>query len=596
MIDDVMPGGGFLVANIPLGKIFTREQFSETQQEFADTTWKFMENEVNPQTEHLETKPMEGDTPVMVRLLREVGELGLLAVDVPEEYEGLGQDKTTASVVAEALAGCPSFATTVGAHVGIGTLPITLFGSEEQKKEWLARLAYGSAITCYALTEPGAGSDALSGRTTATPTEDGKHFIINGEKQFITNGAWADVAIVFASVGGKYSAFIVDLASEGVSRGPEEKKMGIKGSSTTNLVFDEVKVPATNILGKPGMAPQIALNILNLGRLKLGFAALGNCKYAINQTIEYATQRKQFGQPIIYFDMQKGRLADMVASTFALDSIAYRLSGDIDRALGGLKQDDDYSESTIKIFRNYALECAIVKIVGAETLQKVLNDGIHMHGGYGFISEYKLEMLARDNVIDNIYEGTNDINRLTMFDGLARNILGGGIQFRMFMEAVDSELGRGKVARPKAEGPLGEHIADTMAAKRAAAYAINHAIIHCGKDIRNEQQIMEMAADLLIAVLKMDSTVARVHYILDGSSRRNSEVLSAIAEYVCHAGAKTVSELTRDIINSVAPEGQRSTKLGKLETLLGALSRPVDIVKTRRVIAEAAMDAGAYKF
>jgi alkylation response protein AidB-like acyl-CoA dehydrogenase len=437
MFEEAMPGGGFLVAQLPLGKIFTAEDFNETQREFGETTRKFMQNEVIPRAEEIEHKVEQDGVPLVVRLLREVGELGLLGVEVPEEYGGLGMDKVTAAIVAEALAGCPSFATTVGAHSGIGTLPIVFFGSEAQKQEWLPALVSAQKIGCYALTEPGAGSDALSGKTAARPVENGKYFLISGEKQFITNGAFADVAIVFARVEGQYSSFIVDLHSPGVSRGPEEKKMGIKGSSTTNLVFDEVKVPAENMLGKPGMAAQIALNILNLGRLKLGFSALGNCKYAIDLTTRYASERKQFGQPVITFDMQKGRLADMAVDTYALEALGYRVVGAIDAKREQLEHGERYGERSIEIFRANALECSCVKVAGAETLQSVLDKAIRMHGGYGFIQEYKLEMLARDNVVDNIYEGTNDVNRLTIFDTLARNVLGAGFPFRAFMGVVE---------------------------------------------------------------------------------------------------------------------------------------------------------------
>ncbi len=596
MIDDVLPGGGFLVANVPIGKIFSREHFSDTQKEFADVTTKFMQNEVIPKAEALEDKPLEGDLPVMVSLLREVGELGLLSVDLPEEHDGLGQDKSTASIIAEHLFGCPSFATTVGAHAGIGTLPISFFGTEEQKARWLPKLGTAELVSCYALTEPGAGSDALSGRTTAIAKEDGKHFLISGEKQFITNGAWADIAIVFAQVEGKYTAFIVELDSKGVSRGLEEKKMGIKGSSTTSLVFDEVEVPVENMLGKPGMAPQIALNILNLGRLKLGFGALGNCKYAIDLSLEYASTRKQFGQPIAYFDLQKGRLADMIANTFALDALAYRLSGDIDAALANLEKDDSYAKRTIDTFRAYALECAIVKVVGAETLQKLLNDGIRLHGGYGFLNEYKLEMLARDNVIDSIYEGTNDINRLTIFDGLARNILGGGFPFRQFMETIDADLRNGRICRLSAEGPLAAPIADCMAAKRVVAYTVNQALIQCGKGIKTEQQVMELVADMLIAVSKMDSTVARAQEIIGGKDAQRNSAAMAIADYVCRRGAQTITTNALDVLDSVVPQGQRKINQANLATLIGCLDRTVDIVRVRRIIADAAIEAGAYQF
>jgi alkylation response protein AidB-like acyl-CoA dehydrogenase len=593
LFEDVMPGGGFLVASIPLGKTFTRDDFTDTQREFADMTRKFILNEVVPRADAMDDKGSEDGTPIMLRLTRESGQLGLLAVDVPEAYGGLGLDKTTSAVVAECLAGYPSFATTIGAHAGIGTLPIVYFGNEEQKQRWLPGLTSAEKIGCYALTEPGSGSDALSGRTQAVPVDDGKAFLLTGEKQFITNGAWADVAIVFAQLGGKYTAFIVDLHSPGVTRGPEEKKMGIKGSSTTNLVFEEVKVPAENMLGQVGMAAQIALNILNLGRLKLGFAALGNCKYAIDLTTQYARERKQFGQPIVTFDMQKGHLGDMVADTYATDAMVYRAVGDIDRALEKLPKDEQYASRTIDTLRAWALECSLIKVAGAETLQDVASKAIRMHGGYGFIHEYKVEMLARDNVVDNIYEGTNDINRLTIFDSLARNILGAQIPFRVYVEQVDAELRDGRVARKVGAGRLAEEIADVAAAKRVVAYTINHVLIHCGKDVKNEQQVMEAVADLLLAVYKMDSTVARAHKL--GEAGKGSAVHDAIAALTCHKNVRLIGGVARDVLAAVSTDGQRAAKLAALEKLLACLTRPQNTIQLKRVIADAVIEAGGYR-
>jgi alkylation response protein AidB-like acyl-CoA dehydrogenase len=594
MFEEVMPGGGFLVAEVPLGKLFTREDFDETQKEFADTIRKFVVNEVLAKVDAIEEKATEGGKPLVLGLLKQSADIGMCSVEIPEAYGGLGMDKVASAIVAEALAGSPSFAVTSGAHAGIGMLPIVFFGNEEQKQKWLPKLSAVELLSCYALTEPTAGSDALSGRTTATPIDNGKAFKINGEKQFITNGGWADIAIVFAQLEGKYTGFIVDLHQQGVSRGAEEKKMGIKGSSTTSLSFEDVVVPAENMLGKPGMAAQIALNILNLGRMKLGLCALGNCKYAIDLATAYATERKQFGQPILSFDMQKGHLAEMVADTFAIDSLCYRAVGDIDRTLAKLPKDDTYAAKTIDTLRAYALECSIIKVGGAETLTSVIGKAVRMHGGYGFIHDYKVEMIARDNVVDNIYEGTNDINRLTIFDTLARNILGAGLPFRQFMEAVEAELREGRVKRQVGSGPLAEEMADCRAAKRAVAYAVNHAIIHCGKDIKNEQQVMEAVANATIALYKMDSTVARVAKIHE--HHKGSAAHRAIAALVCHNGREEIESKTREILCAVVPEPQLATKLSRLEALHGALGRPFNVVQAKRTIADAVIEAGGYRF
>ncbi len=594
MFDDVMPGGGFLVATVPLGKILTREKLTDMQKEFADVARKFVENEVLPRVEEIEVKAEEDGMPLVIKLLKQAGELGLLAVDIPEEYEGLGQDKTTSMVIAEAMYGCASFGATLGAHAGIGTLPITLFGNEAQKQEWLPKVAYGELISSYALTEPGSGSDALSGRTTAEPTEDGKYYIINGEKQYITNGSWADLSVVFARIGDKYSAFIVDLHSEGVSRGAEEKKMGIKGSSTCSLIFENVKVPAENMLGKPGQAAAIALNILNLGRLKLGFGALGNCKYAIDLTVKFGSERKQFGQPIITFDMQKGKLADMVADTYAVDALNYRAVGDVDKALENLEHDETYIDKMIQVLKTYALECSISKIAGSETLMSVANSAVRMHGGYGFCEEYKVERIARDNVVDTIFEGTNEINRLTIFATLTQNIFGAAMPFREFMEQVDKELREGSVARQPGEGPLAEEIADCMAAKKVAAYAINHALIHCGKNIKNDQQVMAAISDIMVALYKMDSTVARAHQVAEDVGVGKAATHLDVARYVCYKNGRIINDLATDIIYSVVTPGQLDRKLANLKQLIACLDRPVNAVQLRRRIADAIIEAGEY--
>ncbi|MFV1951011.1 MAG: acyl-CoA dehydrogenase family protein [Nitrospinota bacterium] len=598
MDDEVRPGGGFLVGGPPLEGIYSREKFTDIQKEFADTAEKFFQNEIIPIIEQIEAKEeVEEDgvkQPLSVMLLKQAGELGLLSVDIPEEYDGLGQDIITSMLIAEKSAGTASFGITIGAHAGIGTMPIVLFGNEEQKRRYLPKLATGELVSCYALTEPGSGSDALSGRATAVLNKEGAHYILNGEKQFITNGGWADIAIVFARVDGKYSGFIVELHSEGVSRGAEEKKMGLKGSSTTNLVFEDVEVEKENLLGKIGDAPKIALNILNLGRLKLGVGALGSSKYCIDLVIKYGKERKQFGQPIISFDMQKARLADMVAETYALDSLAYRAAGDIEEIIAKIPHDDKYQENVIAAVRSYALEASIVKIYGSENLHTVSVDAIKMHGGYGFVEEYKVERISRDNVIDMIFEGTNDINRLTIFDSLARNIFGAGIPFREYMEDVDRMLREERFDSLEVDTPLKEEMADIESAKRVVAYAINHALIHCGKNIKNEQQVMGAIADMLIGIYGADSTLSRVNEYISKDGREKSEIQIAIAKLICYKKCSKVSKIAREVIIGVVSEGQLDAKLGNLSKLTHCIRQRVNIVDLKRLIADSAIEAGRY--
>ncbi|MBI5182974.1 MAG: acyl-CoA dehydrogenase family protein [Nitrospinae bacterium] len=596
----VRPGGGFLVAKTPADGIYSREKFTDMQKEFADTAERFFQNEIIPMIEEIEAKEeVEEDgvkQPLSIILLRKGGELGLLSVDIPEEYGGLGQDIITSMLIAEKSAGTASFGITIGAHTGIGTMPIVLFGNQEQKRRYLPKLATGELVSCYALTEPGSGSDALSGKATAVLNKEGTYYILNGEKQFITNGSWADIAIVFAQVDGRYSGFIVDLHSEGVSRGREEKKMGLRGSSTTNLIFEDVKVEKENLLGNIGDASNIALNILNLGRLKLGVGALGNSKYCIDLVIKYGKERKQFGQPIISFDMQKARLADMVAEVYALDSIAYRAAGDIEDAISKIPYDDNdkYQEDVISAVRSYALEASIVKIYGSETLHTISLDAIKMHGGYGFIEEYKVERISRDNVIDMIFEGTNDINRITIFDFLVRNIFGAQIHFREYMEDIDRMLRDGRFDSLEVDTPLKEEMANIESSKRVVAYAINHALIHCGKDIKNEQQIIGTIADMVIAIYSADSTLSRVNEYISKNGEAKSEIQIAIAKLISYKTSSKVSHIAREVIIGVASQGQLDTKLGNLNRLIHCIRQRVNIVDLKRLIAVSVIDTGRY--
>jgi alkylation response protein AidB-like acyl-CoA dehydrogenase len=586
------PGGGFLTAPVGGDEVFTREDLSEEQREFANVVKEFYENEVIPRNRAIEEKEMDGDVPLSIRLFRQIGEMGILGVDIAEEYGGLGLDKTTGMAMAEMGAGQNSFACTAGAHAGIGTLPISIYGNHEQKLKWLPKIISGEMLSCYALTEPNSGSDALSGRTTAKL--EGDHYILNGEKIYITNGGWADVGIVFARIDGDYSALIVDMHSEGVKRGAEEKKMGIHGSSTTALYFDGVKVPRENLLGKPGDASKVALNILNLGRLKLGFVTIGNAKFSIDRTIKYGKERKQFGQPIISFDIQKRKLADMIAATYAVDAMGYRVMGSIDTEIARIKGDPDYEQKVTGVLKRFALEASIIKITGSENLRDVLDSAIKMHGGYGFMEDYHLEMMARDNVIDQIFEGTNDVNRLTIFQGLAKGIYGAAIDFREYMENVSKQLRRKKFKLPEAEDKLlGEEERCLQAAKMAAGFAIERAIIECGKGISNEQMVMEMVSNMMIAIYAIDSTIARVRKQVKAADNVDF-ALEAIARVVTRQNLIKVEENARNIICGVVPESVRRYRLEELGLIAEEMQYTADPIHRRRVIADAAIQAGKY--
>jgi alkylation response protein AidB-like acyl-CoA dehydrogenase len=588
--DSALPGGGYLVGPVPR-QVFTREGLSEEQLLFVETSQRFFDNEIWPRMPEIEAWAKDGDGLLVLKLLREAAELGLCSIEVPEAYDGLGLDLTTGMAVAETMRGCASFGATVGAHNGIGMLPIVYFGSDEQKKEWLPVLSAAEKISCYALTEPGNGSDALWGRSEAVLSDDGSHYLLNGQKQFITNGGYADVAIVFANIQGKYSALIVDLHSEGVSRGAEEKKMGIRGSSTTGLIFQDVKVPAANLLGKVGDAPKIALNILYIGRMKLGFATMGSAKKAIDLTIEFMRDRKQFGRSILEFDLQQAKLAEMVCWTYAADSVCYRVVGQVDEDCGLLPEGHTALDE-VGVMRRYGLECALIKVLCSETLSKVLYHAVRMHGGYGFCEEYHVERLARDNVVDTIYEGTNDINRIVLSGALAESVYMGTIPFREALEQIHAALRDGDLTLPTPEGQLGGSIRRVMALKRLVAWAAERILIGVGKDVRTEQQATLAVSDALIALHAAESTLSRVLTL--GPDHEHAEVLEAVVRLVVHESVAEVERVLRDPIDYASTPQEAAQKRAEFERLLGQARQPEDVIRLKRKVAQHVAARGSY--
>lgn len=597
-----LPGGGFLLAPVPAEGIFTREKFDEESYEIALEFRRFYENEVLTRVEEIDKKAyteVDGKkTPLAIKILRDAGELGMLSAEIPEENEGLGLDVRTGCLFSEFSGGCSSFAVTMGAHQGIGTLPIVYFGNEEQKERFLPRLAVGEIISCYALTEPGSGSDALSGRTTGVLSDDGKHYIVNGEKTFISNGAWADIAIVFTRIDGLYSCLIVDLHAEGVSRGAEEQKMGQLGSSTTALIFEDVKVPVENLLGELGDASKIALNILNLGRLKLGFGCLGSMKYAIDKAVTYGLARKQFGQPILSFDMQKGRLASMVIKTYAVDALSYRVAGEIDEEIEA-SGDADKQARKVSVVRRHALEASICKILGSEALHYVAQNAVFIHGGYGYLNEYQVERIYRDNIVDMIYEGTNDVNRMVIFNDLVRNIFSSEIPFREKVGQLEAKIRKGKLGFKVPESvpeSLAPSYKRVMAAKNALLYSLNHSLIHSGKNIRNEQQVMRDISDALINIYAMDSTLAKVIELVKEKGDRATQAEQAIARLVVHEGTKAVRDHSTEALLGTASGGELERKLEVLAQLYVPMTSHEPVAELKRQVADAVLEAGKYCF
>jgi alkylation response protein AidB-like acyl-CoA dehydrogenase len=419
---DVLTGGQFLLDDTAPADVFTPEDFDETQRMIVDTVVEFVERSIMPHREELEfQKKVElGRT-----LLREAGEAGLLAVDVPEAYGGMGATKATTMIVAEYIARGGSFATTHGGHTGIGTLPIVYFGTSEQKEKYLPKLATGEIVGAYALSEPGAGSDALSARTTAVLSDDKMHYALNGAKQYITNAGYADVFIVFAKVDGEqFTAFIVDRDTPGLSIGAEERKMGIRGSSTCAVILEDVKVPVENVLGEIGRGHVVAFNILNVGRFKLGASAVGGCKITLEHAVPYVKQRQQFGHPLSDFGLIRAKIADIAARTYVSESIVYRTAGLLDRAIHTLDATaEDFDRNAIEKVEEYTIECSIIKVFASESLALAAEEGLQMLGGYGFCEDYPLEQVYRDERINRIFEGTNEINRMLIPGTILRKAL-----------------------------------------------------------------------------------------------------------------------------------------------------------------------------
>lgn len=510
-------GGVFMLEKAASRPIFTREQFSEEQKEIEQMVQDFCIQNVLPVGEEIEKRDRE----LSCKLLRQMGDLGLLSIDVPEKYGGLDLDKTTSVIVAETMrfGGSGSFTTTFSVQTGIGMLPIIWFGNELQKEKFLPRLASGEWVGAYALTEPSSGSDAIAASTSAILSEDGDFYLLNGEKQFITNGGWAELFTLFAQVDGdKFTAFIVQRDTPGLELGSEEHKLGVQGSSTVPLKLSDAKVPVENLLGEIGGGATIAFNVLNIGRLKLGASVLGGCKGIITLAAQYALQRRQFGQPIAYFDAIKGKMADMTIRTYALDSIVYRTIGMIDDAVDELDREaDDYYLKMGEVMERFAIESSMVKIVGSESLGMCTDTGIQIYGGYGFIEEYDIARAYRDTRIDRIWEGTNEINRQIVTGYLMKKALMNEIPLRESIREIDAFLSSDEVVG--SGSPLSRQIQIVDAGKRMILHVFNEALNEFGQDLKHEQQLGELLADSFIDLYMADSTISRVSQAMEGNGQ-----------------------------------------------------------------------------
>ncbi len=582
--DSTPSGASFLWESSSGLGIQAPELFTEEQREIARAARKFAATEIVPRISQIESKK----SGLVPELLRKAGELGLLMVDIPAEYGGLGLDKTTSMMIAEEFSVLGSFAVSLGAHTGIGTMPILYFGTPEQKAKYLPDLATGQLFAAYALTEPSSGSDALAARTRADLSSDGSHYLLNGTKQFITNAGFADVFTVFAQIGGnKFSAFIVDRTSPGLSVGPEEHKLGIRGSSTCSLSFEDVKVPSANLLGEAGKGHRIAFNILNVGRIKLGLGTIGAAKCALEVSARYAKERHQFNKPIGAFGLVASKLAEMAIGIFVGESMGYRTTGLIDRRFAAGSDADAHVDA----IEEFAVEASIIKVFGSEVLDYCADECVQIHGGYGFIEEYQPERLLRDSRINRIFEGTNEINRLIVPATILKRAMKGQAPLIERAQFIRSSLARGEAPRA-GEGEFGVVGQVVEFCKWIATYVLAVAAETYHVHIADEQEILGELSDIISHVYALDSAVARVRLITEVGSEMNKavarDILAAFAPPAYSFCVHTARHILMDVCD---PESlpKHLDAIGQLR-----IDWPSKVIAAKRRIARAVLEADGY--
>lgn len=576
-------GGSFLFSPTDPQDIFTPEDFTEEHRMIAKMVRDFVTDKVLANMEDLEAKK-EG---LIRELLEAAGELGLLGADIPEEYDGMELDKISSTLIAEGMGRSGSFAMTQGGQTGIGSLPIVFFGTAEQKKKYLPGIVSAKKIGAYALTEPGAGSDALAAKTNAILSSDGKFYILNGSKQFITTAGMADIFIVYAKIDGeKFTAFIVDRNSDGLSTGAEEKKMGIKGSSTRAVVFEDVKVPVENVLFEIGRGHVVAFNVLNMGRYKLAANSVGNAKFALELAATYANERQQFKTPIANFGLIREKLAEMEIRTYAIESMVYRTGGLLENILHSLDiSGQDGGQVAAKGIEEYALECSINKVFATEALAYVVDEGVQIHGGYGFISEYPIERLYRDARIYRIFEGTNEINRILIPTTILRRVAKGDLDLKQARKKLKEQLNAGPLTR-QGTGDL------VQASKDIFLYVFGVGLDKYGDSLLKQQEILGRLADLAMGTFAIESVWLRAQ--------------KAVAKYG-EAEAKLKNNLTKAFIYSHIGKLELIAKeciaaLAEVETLQAlaldlqklVVYTPRNVIRLRQEIAAAVIEAAKY--
>lgn len=586
---ELVKGGQFLVEETDYNTVFTPEDFTDEHKMVAATTEQYAMNDVMPLVENLENHEFEHS----VKLLRKAADLGLLGADVPEEYGGFAMDKISSALIAEKMAVVGGFSITHGAHVGIGTLPIVLFGNHEQKTKYLPHSVSGEKISAYALTEPSSGSDALGAKTTAKLNEAGTHYILNGEKQWITNAGFADVFVVYAKIDGdQFTAFIVEKDFPGVSVGPEEKKMGIKSSSTRTLILEDAEVPVENLLGEIGRGHIIAFNILNIGRYKLGVGTLGSSKRGLQLAIEYANQRKQFNTPIAQFNLTKEKFGTLASELYAAESLIYRTVGYFDQRQGAMSDEEQKDGKLIAAsIAEYAIECSINKVVGSEVLDKIVDEAVQIHGGYGFMAEYEVERMYRDSRINRIFEGTNEINRMIVPGTFLKKAMKGELPLLQKAEALQKDLLMMMPEMPD-ESPLSQEKIIAENVKTVSILAAGMAAQRYGTKLEAEQEVLVNIANIANDVFGIDSAVARTLKSIDrvGLEKSNQKVLYTEI-YVQEALAR-IEANAKEILIATTDGDNRRMMLSALRKLTRI--EPHNLIAKKREAADALIAAEKY--
>jgi butyryl-CoA dehydrogenase len=583
-------GGGFLLEERHPADVFTPEDFSEQQQLIGQTTEEFAVNEILPQAEKIERK----DYSVSRDLLKKAGDLGLSGVEIPEAYGGLEMDKVTAAIIADHMAKYAGFATTWGAHSGIGMLPIVYFGTEEQKNKYLPKLAAGETVGAYALSEATSGSDALNCRARAVLSPDGKHYILNGEKMWITNAGFADLFTVFAKIDGeRFSAFLVEKTFPGISIGAEEHKMGIRGSSTCPVILNDCKVPVENLLGEIGKGHVIAFNILNVGRFKLGAMCVGGARVSIESAVAYAKQRRAFGKTIGDFGLVREKIANMAALIYVGESLVYRTVGMMDTLLSEIDSaSPEASKQQRKAIEEYAVECSILKVWGSEMIDYVVDESLQIFAGYGFVEEYPAERAYRDARINRIFEGTNEINRLIITGFLLKRAMSGQLALMPAIKKLMDEVLSGPSVGEEIEGPLAEERKLVAQAKKLGLFIAGSATQKYMAAIQDQQEVMGAIADMTIEIYAMESAVLRAQKIVGQKGEASAALPIAMTQVYLTQALEKVEAAARKVIADVAEGDMLRTQLAIVRRL--SKHEPFNTIALRQQIAQKTIEAGKY--